>query len=108
VDAECDLAVLNGNHATTLTMLLAGKPVLQSPLFVEQGLNARATVELGAGLSTFPRGLDVFREQLADLLDSPKYMSAAGQFAAKYAGFSREREISDSIRRLEDLLAGPG
>ena len=101
--AECDAAVLNGNHATTLVMLLTGKPVLQSPLFVEQGLNARATVELGAGLSTFPAGVGVIREQLAELLGSPKYATAARQFAAKYAGFCREGEIATAIARLREL-----
>ncbi len=107
VAAECDVAVLNGNHATTLGMLLAGKPVLQVPLFVEQGLNARATVELGAGLSTFPRGVSLVREQLAELLESPKYSAAARRFAMKHSGFSREAEIEESICRLQNLLASP-
>ena len=36
VAAQCDLAVLSGGQATTLAVLLAGKPILQVPLFLEQ------------------------------------------------------------------------
>src|SRR5205807_5906136 len=33
VSSECDVAILNGTHNTACTMLLAGKPSLQLPLF---------------------------------------------------------------------------
>ncbi len=55
VAAECDLAILNGNHGTTIAMLLAGKPVLQIPTVLEQAHNAQATARLRrrAGLFQF-------------------------------------------------------
>ena len=94
VAAQCDLAVLSGGQATTLALLLAGKPILQAPLFLEQALNAMATVRLGAGLIAFPGGVDRTGEQIAELLGSPQYTDAARKFEAKYAGFSPEAEIT--------------
>ena len=34
VAAQCDVAVLNGGQATTLAVLLAGKPIFQVPIFL--------------------------------------------------------------------------
>ncbi len=36
VSKECDVAILNGTHNTTASLLLAGKPMLQLPEFLEQ------------------------------------------------------------------------
>ncbi len=36
----CDLAILNGTHGATAQILLAGKPSLHFPLFLEQGMLA--------------------------------------------------------------------
>ncbi len=47
--AECDAAILNGTHGSTLLMHLSGKPVLQLPIYLEQEVNARATVRLARG-----------------------------------------------------------
>jgi len=103
--SECDLAVLNGNHGTTIAMLLAGKPVLHAPIFLEQGINAVATVRMGAGMIAFPRGVDRTGEQIAELLNAPKYTEAARQFAAMYANFSPEAEIAQAVQRLNALAA---
>ncbi len=103
VAAQCEVAVLNGGQATTLAMLLAGKPVLQVPLFLEQAMNAMTAVRIGAGMMAFPRGVDRTREQIAELLDSPQYTDAARQFAAKYASFSVEAEIAQAVERLNEL-----
>ena len=51
---ECDLAILNGTHATTVAMLLSGKPALHIPIFLEQAINARAAERLGAALCVGP------------------------------------------------------
>ena len=105
VAAQCDLAVLSGGQATTLALLLAGKPILQAPLFLEQALNAMATLRLGAGLIAFPGGVDRTGEQIAELLGSPQYTDAARKFEAKYAGFSPEAEIARAVQRLNELAA---
>ena len=87
VAAQCDLAVLAGGQATTLAVLLAGKPILQVPIYLEQAINAMATVRVGAGLIAFPRGVDRTGEQIAELLTSPALFQAAQRFAARYAVF---------------------
>src|SRR5436309_6983197 len=46
---ECDLAILHGTHGSTAAMLLAGVPVMQLPIFLEQGLLADAVCRIGAG-----------------------------------------------------------
>jgi len=103
VAAECDVAVLNGGQATTLGVLLAGKPILQAPIFLEQAINALNTVKLGAGMIAFPRGEDRTVEQLAELLSNPRYTDAARKFADRYASFSVEAEMDQAAQRLNEL-----
>ncbi len=105
--AECDVAVLNSTFVTSIELLLAGKPILQVPIYTEHGITAMNTVRLGAGLMAFPDGADRTQEQLQDLLHAPKYTAAARAFAAKYAGFSAESEIALASQRLIEL-AGSG
>jgi hypothetical protein len=38
VGRQCDLAILNGTSATTASLLLSGRPILQIPLYLEQVL----------------------------------------------------------------------
>ncbi len=47
--SECDIAILNGTHGSSAAALLAGKPSLQLPLFLEQGLTAERIHAMGAG-----------------------------------------------------------
>jgi UDP:flavonoid glycosyltransferase YjiC (YdhE family) len=105
VAAQCDLAILNGGQATTLAILLAGKPILQAPIFLEQAINAMSTVRIGAGLMAFPGGVDRTEEQIAELLNTPKFTDAARTFAAKYATFSADAEIAQAVVRLNELAA---
>jgi len=102
--AECGLAILNGTHGTTATMLLAGKPMLQIPLFLEQGLNSRAVERLGAGLKAEPNRPEQIAVRLMRLMDSPQYAEAAKQFAAKRGDFSTDRQIDALVERTEGLL----
>jgi UDP:flavonoid glycosyltransferase YjiC (YdhE family) len=107
VAAECDLTVLNGGHASTVEFLLAGKPILQVPVFLEQAINSQNTARLGAGMIGFPRGEDRTAQQLHELLANPVYTQAARDFAARYAAFSACTEISQAVDRLNEL-AGVG
>jgi hypothetical protein len=100
---ECDLAILNSSHGTTATMLLAGKPILQLPIHLEQQLVAERTFRLGAGLAanrTQPRQI---AERLGILLESDRHAAAARQFANRYAGFDPARQLGDMVGRLEQL-----
>ena len=104
VASQCDLAILNGNHGTTISMLLAGKPTLQIPVFLEQTLNAVTVKRLGAGLiASSSRPPDIF-QKVSDMLDSDRYAEAARRFAAKHAEFDPQVQIAAALDRIEELL----
>ena len=104
VASQCDLVMLNGNHGTTISMLLAGKPTLQIPIFLEQTLNAVTVKRLGAGLiASSSRPPDIF-QKLSDMLDSDRYAEAARGFAARYADFNPQRQIEAMVEGVEQLL----
>ncbi|MHB1036577.1 MAG: glycosyltransferase [Pirellulales bacterium] len=105
VSKQCDLAVLNGNHGTTVSLLLAGKPMLQIPTQLEQGLFSMAVERLGAGLSAFPNRPDQVADHLLRLLRSDEYAHGAARFAARYADYVPERQIGLMLDRVEELLA---
>ena len=98
--AECDLAILNGTHGATAQILLAGKPSLHFPLFLEQGLLADNVARLGAGLVAAPDRED-FHTRLNQLLRSPSYAVAARQFAQRYACL----DPVEQVQRVTDCLA---
>jgi len=100
----CDLAVLNGGHGTTATMLLAGKPILQLPLVLEQVLNSRAVARLGAGLAVPVARLDQIPQQFHTLLSSNTFGKAAARFAKKYAHVDPKIQIARLLDRILQVL----
>lgn len=71
VAEQCDVAVLNGTNAMVAQMLLAGKPMLNIPLVLEQNYNARAARKLGAGLIASPNRPAEITARITDLIQSP-------------------------------------
>ena len=104
VGQECDLAILNGTHGTTAAMLLAGKPALHVPLYLEQALNGAAVARLGAGLSASPRRPEQIAVKLMNLLGSKKHAVAAREVAERYATVEQEHLIDQVMQRVADLL----
>lgn len=106
VAAECDLAVLNGGHGSTAEMLLAGKPVLQVPLVLEQLMTAAAVERLGAGASApFRRGEPWRGDAALDaMLSEDGCASAARRFAHRYAAFDPRRQNEAMLARAEELM----
>jgi len=101
--SECDLALLHAGHGSTAAMLLAGTPVLQLPIVVEQYHTALNTERLGAGVQV---GLDdpvaickAFDQAIAD----PGLTDAAGLFSIKYAGFNPQLELARLVEGIEQL-----
>ena len=103
VAAECDLAVLNGNHGTVSALLRAGKPGLQIPIYLDQALVMQAVVREGCGLGASPTGTDPIGERLAALLSEPKYSAAARQFAQRYATLDMQAQLVAMLDRIEQL-----
>jgi hypothetical protein len=106
VGAECDLAILNANHGTTSTMLMAGKPILQLPLVLEQQLMAAAVRRLGAGEAAPVKdgSAEPIGRKLDLLLTDGRYGQAAAQFARCHSDFDPRRQRQDMLRRCDELL----
>jgi UDP:flavonoid glycosyltransferase YjiC (YdhE family) len=100
---SCDIAITNSNYATVVEFLLAGKPVLLLPLFLEQALLAFRVEHIGAGVIGASHHAKHIISRLNALLNDPKYTRSAENFAKKYAGFDvgiMENKLIDHINSL--------
>ena len=104
VSSECDWAILNGGHGTVASMLLAGKPCLMFPLYVEQFLNACAIHNLGAGLAISPQAIAHVRPALLEMISKLQYAERARAFASSYPNFTPGKQIPKLVDRLEWLI----
>jgi len=107
---ECDLAILNAGHGTTAALLLAGKPVLLLPLYLEQIMLASAVRRMGAGLWASNRNGAQIVGRLRNMLEeagrtqgSP-LQGAAAAFARRYAGVDPLKENEAIVAGLESLM----
>jgi len=103
VGKECDLAILHGTHGTTASVLVAGRPVMQLPIFLEQGLLAHAVCRLGAGAQAPANNEEAALGQLQKVISSTAYAAAAQKFATKYAGYEpaeASQKLLDEIERV--------
>jgi UDP:flavonoid glycosyltransferase YjiC (YdhE family) len=107
VARQCDLAILNGGHGATAAMLLAGKPVLEIPLALEQFLTANAVIRLEAGLSAPDTSPDEILARLDSLLELDYFAAAARRFASRYAAFKPQDQILRIADRIEELARHP-
>jgi len=105
VGTQCDLAILNGNHGTTVSMLMAGVPILQIPIALEQVLNSAAVIQMGAGLSASPTRPERLETTLDSLLQSDSFSTAARQFSQRYQHYNAESQAEGVMARLLRLLA---
>lgn len=103
VSRQCDLAILNGGHGVTVSMLMAGKPIFQLPLYLEQGLMARAITRLGAGLDALHKRPDQVMQRFQMMLHNDRYRAAAEAFASRYRGFDAAQAIQAMVARIEEL-----
>jgi hypothetical protein len=101
---SCDVAILNATHGTTAELLLAGKPCLQVPLFLEQQLTADNVVRMGAGLTAEANRPERAVEQLDRLLADGRYADAARQFSCRYADYNGLDQIDAMVDRIEQLI----
>lgn len=104
VSKQCDLAILNGNHGTTVEMLLAGKPSLQIPLHLEQAIFAEAVVRLGGAMRVGNRDGGRIAAVLSEMLGDDKYRKAASHFANRHADHNPKRAVVEMIDDVETVL----
>jgi UDP:flavonoid glycosyltransferase YjiC (YdhE family) len=102
---ECDVAVLNGTHNTAANLLLAGKPTLHLPLFLEQDLTARNIERLGAGINCPNLKAENIRAGFERLLASDTISQAAQKFATEHAFMRAGEQIDRYVHFIEDALA---
>jgi len=85
-------------------MLLAGKPTLQLPMYLEQAMFSAAVGRIGAGLTAAPVKPEQIAIRLMTLLNDQRPAEAARRFAANYAEFDPQRQIERMLERVEGLL----
>jgi spore coat polysaccharide biosynthesis predicted glycosyltransferase SpsG len=101
---QCDFAVLNGTHTTTCHFLLAGVPVLQAPLVLEQALVAVHTEKIGAGINLLDSRPDLVQKGFNQMLSSPKYKDAAKSFADRHSSWSAGDCLGRLTQRVSQIL----
>jgi hypothetical protein len=104
VARTCDVAVLNAGHGTTAAVLLAGKPILQIPVFLEQVMLARAINPIGATLNASLKDAGQIVSRLRRLLTEVSFTAAAQAFAGQYADYDPVAEHERMLVRLDELL----
>ena len=105
VAKECDVAILNGTHNASANLLLAGKPALHLPLYVEQVITARNIERLGAGVNCPNLNAERIRVGLETLLGSESISETARGFAARYVSMNAEEQSERLVSFIEDGLA---
>lgn len=100
---SCDVAITNANHATVITLLLAGIPQLLLPLHFEQSLVAENIERMGAGLSAPMRHPEGMAMKLQAVLTEPRFKEGARNFAKRYSKFNAvamENLLFDRVSEL--------
>lgn len=101
---QCDIAIANAGHGTTVGLLLAGKPCLSVPLYLEQILFGQKVEQMGGGLLASPRDSAKTTAALRELLANGRYRQSAQAFAAKYAHFVPGSQIPEIVDRMESHI----
>ncbi len=101
---NCDLALTNANHGTCVAMLLAGKPLVHVPPYLEQSLLAAAIDRFGASISA--RTTDAVGICLAidRVLTNSSYAQAATDFAERYRDHPFDRLAQQMLDQMERLI----
>lgn len=104
IAVQCDIAILNANLNTSAQILLAGKPALHLPLYLEQSLTAHAIERIGAAVSVSTLKPDEIAVKLDMLLQSETYTNAARAFASLYAFMSAHVQTTRLVKLVENIL----
>ena len=85
----CRFVVGYASHHLTTEALLAGKPLLLAPNYLEQELTARAVERMGAGISLAGKGRALrLNRVIGQMLDDTTLHETAREFGARYADWS--------------------
>jgi hypothetical protein len=106
VAQEAAVGILNGSHGSTAAFLLAGKPILQLPIQLEQYLGAKRSVDFGAALMADRHQPDTIEPQLKRLLREVSFTANAFQFSDRYRSWTPQNQTNRIVERIEKLLPG--
>lgn len=95
-----ELAILNAGHGASAAMLLAGTPMLEIPLALEQFHVARRVAELGAGQVAAPESPDQIAQGLQRLLTDPRFERNAAAFRERH----RTLDATKRVGQVLDLI----
>lgn len=104
VKKETDLAILNAGHGTTAEMLLAGVPMLQIPILVEQYHTAMNVEQCGAGLHAPANDAATILSALEQLLSNDEFRNAAQLIADRYADFNKQQVLRSVVSDIAKLV----
>ena len=106
---QADALLCHAGHGTIMQSLMAGVPLLLLPTHLEQSLNARNVVRLGAGLAVNPEQKEPdFAGRLQELLGRHEIAEKARAFAQRYADVDQERMMATVAARCAELIAPGG
>lgn len=101
---QCDIVINYGGHGVTALALLAGKPLLQIPIAVEQFLLASCVAKLGAGIFIPGGNQQIFIDAISSIIHKPQYRLQAEAFAHAHSKHS-PRQLAERIStHLQSLL----
>mgnify|MGYP001596264240 FL=1 len=103
---QSDAVICNGGHNTVMTILLAGKPLIILPSFLEQVITGMRVEESGAGLVANSRAMQRQPDRmLRKLLTNKIYTQRAAGFAKKYRDFDAKAMLDRAASRCIELLS---
>ena len=104
--SKADFCLGHGTHMMTAQWLLAGKPVLMIPPYLEQSLTAHRVVAIGAGLaSSLKRPEHLLRTVDDMLLNRQRFQVAAEKFRQRHARQTPEASLDAAIAKICAILA---
>jgi hypothetical protein len=101
---QTSIAILNGLHGATAAFLLAGKPILQLPMRIEDYLVAKRSTEFGASLIVNPFKPDDIPHAIGRLLSEPNFAIRADQFRDQYRTWNPQTQAHLIVKRIEEIL----
>lgn len=102
---ECDICICNANLNTVNTVLLAGKPLMMLPQYLEHNVTCLRVEELGAGLWARPHELQTHPARVLErLCTEVGFTNAAETFAKKYATYDANKVLDKAAKRCLALI----
>jgi UDP:flavonoid glycosyltransferase YjiC (YdhE family) len=108
VAETANLAILNGTHGATASMLLYGVPVLSIPLASEQAITATNVRRMGAGLFAGASDEDAVIRGVQEIIATDQYRVVAEKFRQKYGAHAIGNVCTAICNELEELAISKG